>query len=305
MNTNTVLEFVTQVLGQNALSAVPMNLTHSGNVIFEVRLLDCSVIVRLREDKRNTFGGTVQNIAALRQLGLPVPQVLAADNSRSRFPFAYVILEKIPGRDLLYELDSMTPEQMTRLAEQIVVIEKKAGTLPQGKGYGWGNVGESGNLPVWFDVLELNSMPPDFAGKPFAELHRRLHQERLRLQPYFRRVQPVCFLEDLTTKNVILQNGELQSIIDFDSVCFGDPLWQVGLAAGCILNDVGTQGLFYIEELCRFWSVTDEQREVIAYYSTQRALEFLDLALLEQNTELIQRLSNGIDQWLSALASFP
>ena len=299
MDTNTVLEFVRQVLGVEALSAERITLSHSGNTIFEVALPDRSVIVRLREDEQDTFGGTVGNIESLKQLGLPVPQVIAAGTSRVRFPFAYVLLEKISGRDLLYELDSMTLEQITRLAEQIVAIEQQVGTLPQGTGYSWGNIGGGGTEPVWFDILEENSEPPDFTGRSFAELHRRLYAARVRRQPYFRRIEPICFLEDLTTKNVILQNGELQGIIDFDSVCFGDPLWQVGLAAGCILNDVGTHGLFYIEELCRIWDVTSEQRKVIAYYSAQRALEFLDSAHAEHNATLIEKLVNGIDQLLA------
>jgi len=38
-------------------------------------------------------------------------------------------------------------------------------------------------------------------------------------------VPAICFLDDLTTKNVIVQDGVLQGVVDFDHVCYGDPLF--------------------------------------------------------------------------------
>ena len=43
--------------------------------------------------------------------------------------------------------------------------------------------------------------------------------------------------------------GELQGMVDFDVVCYGDPLYMVGLTATAIVIDVGTRELFYVEEL--------------------------------------------------------
>lgn len=303
MDAQQVLELVARVLDMEPLSAERMTLTHSGNMVYDVTLPDRHIIARLRGNDKDTLSKTAHNIRALAGLGLPVPQVLAVDTSLTRYPFRYILLEKIPGRDLLYELGEMTPHQMTRLAEQIVAAQHVVGTLPQGSGFGWGHVGEGGPEPTWFDVIrsEAEQSGPLSNGTLLDTFRQRLHQQRVRFQPYFRNVNPVCFLEDLTTKNVLLQHGELQGLIDFDCVCFGDPLWMIGLAAGCIVNDIGRRELFYIEELCRCWRLNEEQQGVVAYYAAQRATEFLEDALQQNDEERVQRLVAVIEQWLAML----
>jgi hypothetical protein len=47
-----------------------------------------------------------------------------------------MLLEKIPGRDLRYELPTMSAAQMTHLAEQIVGFQRVVATLPPGNGFG-------------------------------------------------------------------------------------------------------------------------------------------------------------------------
>jgi len=303
MNKQQVMELVTQTLGIKLLSAERMTLTHSGNTVYDVTLPESHVIVRLRGTDKNAFSKTAQNIRALAELGLPVPRVLAEDTSLTHYPFRYIILEKIPGRDLLYELASMTRAQMTQLAERIVSAQRAVATLPEGTGFGWGHIGEGGTEPVWFDVVrsEAERLPPVADGGPLSDYKFRLHQQRLRFQPYFKDLTPVCFLEDLTTKNVLLKRGELQGLIDFDCVCFGDPLWMIGLAAGCIVNDVGRQELFYIQELCRCWNLTEQQQGIVAYYAAQRAVGFLEHALSEQDAPRAERLITSVEQWLARL----
>jgi aminoglycoside phosphotransferase (APT) family kinase protein len=277
-----------------------MTLTHSGNTIYAASLVNGKeIIVRIRGDSSGTFSKTVPNILALRQLGLPTPRVLTADTSRTVFPFDYILLERIPGRDLLYELPTMTRPQMSRLAAQIVDYQQRVGTLPLGTGYGWGAIGEGGTESRWLFCLESGAVPP--AGGCFhtQSFRRRLFEMQVRLQPYFNSVGPVCFLEDLTTKNVLLRDGELTGLIDFDCVCFGDPLWQVGLAAGCIVNDVGVDGLFYVEELCRYGRLSGVQEQAVRFYSALRATEFLEMAITHGDNTTVQRLSNRIEFWLA------
>lgn len=303
MDEQQVMELVTQTLGIKLLSAERMTLTHSGNTVYDVTLPESHVIVRLRGTDKNAFSKTAQNIRALAELGLPVPRVLAEDTSLTHYPFCYIILEKIPGRDLLYELASMTRAQMTQLAERIVSVQQAVARLPQGTGFGWGHIVEGGRDPAWFDVFqsETERLPPVSDGGPLSDYKFRLHQQRLRFQPYFQDLKPICFLEDLTTKNVLLKHGELQGLIDFDCVCFGDPLWMIGLAAGCIVNDIGRQELFYIQELCRCWNLTEQQHRIVAYYAAQKAVGFLEHALSEQDGPRTERLIASVEQWLAAL----
>lgn len=298
-----VRALVSDTLGVEPLSAERMTLTHSGNTIYDVALPGRNVIVRLRGSDKDTLSKTTHNIRALAGLGLPIPRIVAADTSKTHYPFSYVILEKIPGRDLLYELSGMTRPQMTRLAEQIVAVQRAVGTLPQGTGFGWGHVDEGGTESGWFDVLrpDVERLPRKPDATPQSDFGVRIHRQSGRFQPYFNKVIPVCFLEDLTTKNVLLQNGELQGLIDFDCVCFGDPIWMIGLAAGCIANDIGLDELFYIEELCRCWELDEEQQQAVAFYAAVRAMEFLEDAMIVKDALRCARLIEIIERWLTRL----
>ncbi|HET7560225.1 MAG TPA: hypothetical protein VFK80_09725 [Limnochordia bacterium] len=73
---------------------------------------------------------------------------------------------------------------------------------------------------------------------------------------------------------------------------------MVGLAAGCILYDLGEGGLGYIEALCRSWALDGLQRQAVAFYAAERALEFLDHALAQGDGERSERLRAGVDAWL-------
>src|ERR1700710_1494455 len=94
-----------------------------GSAVYRVSGAGPDVIVRMHPDP-GVYAGTLGNLERLRTLGLPVPTVLDADLTRRRFPFAYVVTDAFAGRDLRFEITSMTRPQMTRLAEQIVAYER-------------------------------------------------------------------------------------------------------------------------------------------------------------------------------------
>ncbi|GAB6926152.1 hypothetical protein JCM10914A_01350 [Paenibacillus sp. JCM 10914] len=78
----------------------------------------------------------------------------------------------------------------------------------------------------------------------------RLHQKYQDYEQCFRQVQPICFLDDITIKNVMIHAGELQGIIDLDWVCYGDPFYMLALTQTAIVSDIGIAGMPYIEALC-------------------------------------------------------
>lgn len=301
MNEQQVAELVREILTAEPQGIERLMLSHSGNVIYDVALPKGHIIARMQENA--DFTQTAHNIAALSRLGLPVPRVLAVDATKTRFPFAYILLEKIPGRDLLFELSAMTGPQMTRLAEQMADIQRAVGTLPEGSGFGWGHIGGGGGETSWFAVFGSKEDRTDARsdGTIVGDLQIRIDRQSSRFQSYFRSIRPTCFLEDLTTKNVLLRDGELQGLIDFDCVCFGDPLWMIGLTAGCIASEVGIRELFYIEELCRLFALTEKQRLIVALYAAGRAMNFLDASLAAGDQAQTTRILASINQWLMTL----
>jgi hypothetical protein len=87
--------------------------------------------------------------------------------------------------------------------------------------------------------------------------------------------------------------------VDFDVVCYGDSLYMVGLTATAIVSDVGTRELFYVEELCRCWSLTDVQRRVVAFYAASFALDFVRRFHAAESKEWNARMLQAIEQWVA------
>lgn len=301
MNEYAVKALVRDVLGVEPVAVEHMTYGHN-SVTYDVQLPERHVMMRMHQSA-SVFAHTEHNIATLAQLGLPVPHIISSDLTMTHVPFAYMMLEKIPGRDLRYELTTMTHAQMTALAQQIVAFQHKVMALPIGRGYGFVEIGGQGPFSSWlalvkdaiekpYEVLRCGPM-----GDRIPDLNKKLRQ----FAAYLEQVPPTCFLDDLTTKNVLIQHGELQGCIDFDCVCYGDPLFNLSLTQTGVVSDVGEPGLFYIEELCRLWQLTAQQRQIVNFYSAIHALDFLQFQFEDESEEhglWMERMLHAIYEWL-------
>ena len=286
-----VRDLIDTVLGEEPRQVTHQDFGHQ-SLTFDVTLPGRSVIVRTQSDLQ-AFRKTAHNLTLLTELGLPVSRVLAADLTGERFPFAYLILAKIPGRDLRDELGAMSREQMTRLAEQIAGYQKQVMALPAGRGFGYAPLGETGPFGSLWEFLHEGESATTGVMEPRLERLLQAHAADLR------RVAPICFLDDLTIKNVIVQSGDLQGLIDFDFVCYGDPLFWLGLTKTVIVLDIGTHALFYTDELCRFLEITPKQRQRVALYAAWISLGFLQKAADKPPEEWQARLTATREQWLT------
>jgi aminoglycoside phosphotransferase (APT) family kinase protein len=258
------------------------------------------LIVRTHHDP-SVYLGTLDNLAALRDLGLPVPTVLAADLTCTRYPFAYLVTDAFPGRDLGFVLADLTPAQCSRVAEQVVSFERAVATLPSTGGYGFRPIGATGGHRRWIDAIRADRADDTAAllGFDDAELGALNRDVWSRLDAVSHRLEPVpptCFLDDLTTKNVIVDAGELRGVVDFDVVCYGDPMYWLALARVGVVSDVGAPGDFYVDELIRHWAPTDVEHANLAVYSALHASAFLTWD--RDDTARRRRLLSAARTWL-------
>jgi len=251
---------------------------HAG-ITFEVVTGAKSYILKT-SDKRSAFEYTSRNIEILGGLGIPVPKVVS---SGAEDGIEYLLNEKIPGRDLGFVLGEMTEPHMTELARRIVEIQRMVATLPIGQGYGWTPIGVRGPFANWSEIVCRNGACGG------VDVLNGIES----MADYLQGVSATCFLDDITMKNVIVDLGELQGIVDLDFVCYGDPLYMLALTETTAVLDVGFVALFYGNELRRFWGLSKVQEQATALYSAIHASSFL------ARTDIAGPSRERMQKWLS------
>lgn len=285
-----VLRAVGRVLGRRAVGVTHME--YGGDSVSYRVDLDggTSVLVRTHSDARR-YAGTIANLDILRGLGVPVPTVLAADLSQTVEPFAYLVTDVFRGRDLRYELPSMTSSQLAAVAEQVVEFQRLAATLPA-RGYGFTPIGTVAPHATWSAAVRA-----DIERHPRTDVGDRALTALDAVADRMDTALPTCFLDDLTTKNVIVDRGVLRGVVDFDVVCHGDPMYWLALTRVAILLDVpGELGSGYVRELERRHGVTEN----LALSSALHAAAFVAVdAGGHDDPTWRRRLTDAADRWLA------
>lgn len=297
-----LITMISSVTGKKAIKIDRMPFGHN-SITFDVTINDNSHLIVRTHSNPNTYKYTKHNITQLKNIGLPVPQILAIDQSKTKFSFTFMVMEKIPGEDLKYQLPSMNFQQMTILAEQIVQIQRTVSTLHHGKGYGYVEIGGIGPYSNWFDffVSECEHIEYNELSIFHSKWKSRISQQIILLEPYLRQIQPICFLDDITIKNVIVENGKLQGLIDFDCVCYGDSLYWLALTIVTIISDLSEREFWYTKELIRLLGLSLVQEKALKLYSANMAVQFLHRLWLNESEIWRTRMIFSLDQWLSEL----
>ncbi len=213
-----------------SVARFPTGLCHH---VFDVDLRSGGrVVVRVADPaNRHLLIGALAWSALLRPLGVPLPEVLGHDVAG---PLPYVVLERLPGDDLGLVHDGLSRQERRALAASVVAVQRLVHGLGPGTGYGYA-VDPAGGAPrgCWSDVVGENLRRS--AGRlrdaaPHVQhLHARVVARAAELRPLLDATPATPFLDDLTTKNVLVADGRLRGVVDVDVVCFGDPLWTPAL----------------------------------------------------------------------------
>ncbi|MFE3187742.1 phosphotransferase family protein [Nocardia sp. NPDC059240] len=250
---------------------------YSSSRTYRVIAGDATLVVKVNDDP-TVLASAARNLRTLAGLGIPVPIVVAYDDTRRHVPGGLLVMSHIEGRDLRHELPTMTKSQMTALARTIVGFQRLAATLPAtGGGCGYVGIGECAERN-WLDIVRrpnhdryADPLPTDAIA-----LDRRVAAAIELASGYLTEVRPTCFLDDLTTKNVMVRDGELCGVVDFDCVAFGDPLFHLGLTAAAVTVDTPPHCRFYVDELLRFSDATTGlRRRIVDLYEAVFLVAFL------------------------------
>ena len=277
MDPSTLSELARQALGAPPVEVTPLTTGHSSSAVYGLSLADGRRAVLKLNARPEQLAGTATHLTRLASLGLPVPRLLDADLHPAPNQPAWVLMSWLPGRDLRHELAAMTGAQMTRLARQLVGFQRRVGGLPEGERFGWVVMGSGGGFASWSELIrrDLKSASTILVAAGLPEAAEGLGRLVGAHAAEFRRVRPRPFLDDLTTKNVLMERGVLSGLVDFDVICYGDRLYWLALTRAAVMIDVGEAGRPYLRTLERALRLTPLQRRRCAAYALIHAAEIL------------------------------
>lgn len=294
----------------HTITRFPTGLCHY--VYDVVTASQAAVVVRIAPGTAEGLAGAVYWSHRLRPLGVPLPRLLYADLQAQAAPFPFLLLERLPGTDL-----GQVYAQLSRTAKRAVVTDlvraqARVEELPLGRGFGYvGSFEAPFPQRTWTEVL-LASLARSRARLQQAAVFdpavvNRVHATLPRFARYLAGVRPRAFLDDTTTKNVLVHEGSLSGIVDVDVVCFGDPVWTIGLTQMALLSS--GYDVDYVEMWCDAVALTAEQRHVLALYTAVFCVDLMSEigqvfnrgAAAEVNHQHVQRLTRLFGDLMQAL----
>lgn len=185
-----------------------------------------TVVMRMtRPSEARFMRSAVALSGQLRPLGVPLPELLAADTDAA---FPWMLLERLPGRDLGDVVASLSEASLKHIAERVAAAQRIAATTSSAGRYGFSPTPEGAPFGSWSEVIaaDIERSRGRIASVGLFDLAVIEPLER-KLSRYRRDLDAIAatpFLHDTTTKNVIVTGaGEFSGIVDVDDLCFGDP----------------------------------------------------------------------------------
>lgn len=260
-----------------------------GNYVFIVQFCDTKYVVRCSPEK-NAYVDTVYWLEKLALIEIPVPKII----SKGVFEdYEYLILTFFEGKDIGLVYSQLSDEDKRNIACEIVSIQARVTTL------------RLKNIPSewsWCSEIHymLNRAKERIAANGYFDIERvdRLRKSAIVLDRYFASIEPIAYLDDVSTKNLLIHNGHISGIVDIDWIGIGDILTYAALTNIALLNmEYDTD---YVKYILEEMSLNSIRRKAFLFYSLmycvdfmgERGMQFMDKHI-EVNEQIIYRL-NGI-----------
>jgi aminoglycoside phosphotransferase (APT) family kinase protein len=278
-NKENVREIVKKVFDTDTKSIARFE-TGYANYVYDVETSDGEkIVVRIaRDDLKHFLSGALFWYPILKPIGVPLPKLLYSELDSSIHEFPVMISERLEGTDLGNIYTTLTPQSKQEIAMSIARAQQKVATLSQATGFGYAKSYDDPDLKKsWNEVVEghvdRSKVRMNEAGIFDIEVIDELRQVLANYKPYFDGITPTAFLDDTTTKNVIVNKDSLSGIVDVDFVCFGDTLQPIGLTKMSLLS----RG--YTTDYTDYWmdamSLSSEQRKMVDVYALNYCVDFM------------------------------
>lgn len=260
------------------------------NYVFIVSTANEKFVLRCSKDE-NAYKDTVYWLNRLSVCEIPIPIVLSEGKYKD---YSYLILSYIRGDDIGNVYCKLNDSEKKQIAKEVVKIQRKVLRLDIHADMEW----------TWNCFVDkmLNRAEKRIKRKNYFDFNKiyiikKLQQE---IQEYLDKVPIAPYLDDISTKNLLIYEGNVSGIIDIDWMGFGDMLTFVALTRVSLLNmDLDTKYIDYLLDEIR--PNTIEYKAFIFYcliycvdFMGEIGMQFLDKTI-PVNENIIERLNDIFD----------
>ena len=234
--------------------------------VYTVVINDTKYVIKISDDKNLIIGSTYW-LNKVKDLDIPTPCVIAENLVNAPY---YFVMSFIPGKDLGLVYSSLLKSEKKIIAKKIIGFQKEIKKLPMAKGFGSLNSYEdSENIcSSWEESLlnDINRAEEAIINNGIFSVEYVLKLKKIvpYFKEYFNSIKPVPFLDDITTKNVLIHEGKLSGIIDLDWISFGDEVLFLGLVTMALLSMKAD--IDYAEYLKDEMNLNEMQERALKFY---------------------------------------
>lgn len=230
-----------------------------GNYVFYVQLQNNSYVLRCQTQPYDQTFSCLEKLCAV---GIPVPSVIAHGEFQGMH---YMISEYIDGDELGDIYPQLSDTDKRNIAAEVIEIQRRAAAVP---------IKTSSPLIEWVtSMLDRARDRITVNGYFDPALVDKLIQFAAELREYFENLKPATYLDDISTKNLIIRNGHVSGIIDVDWLECGDPLTFIALTNMALLNfEYNTD---YVNYLLEEMHITPLQYQAFCFYSLLYCVDFM------------------------------
>lgn len=244
-------------------------------------------VLRLNSEE-GAYRESARILAEAETVGLPVPHIIA----EGRFEgYEYMAITYIEGRDLGIVYRELSDAERRLIAAQTADLQRLAAKMtcsePPKPWYGFVD-----------EMLDRAAERMAAGGYFDPEKALRVRHEAELMREYFETLEPVAYLDDISTKNLLIDKGRVSGVIDIDEIGWGDPLTFIALTRTALL------GMGCDDDICEYlldaMGADENGRRAEAFYSllycadlmSERGMAF-DGRVVYVDEEVIARF-NGI-----------
>lgn len=292
MTAETDREICARALG-SGIDSIERKATGLCGRVYLVTAGTRSRIVKISDDAK-TIRGSLYWLEKLAPLGLPIPKIERAECSA---PPYYCVMTVVPGVELAEAYPALSIAEKKAIAAEMVGYQARVRAMPEAAGYGFLHSYDDGlnSRTSWGEVVRghISRSEERIRANGFFSADRADSVRELlpSFDAYLARVRPRAFLDDATTKNVLVEQGRIAGIVDLDWLCFGDGLYAIALTAMSLL-DKGYD-LAYVDEWKRLSGLRAEEELAFRFYVLVFCLDFMSEKGAKFNKEKPDPVTEG------------